>query len=82
MKGLSCINKKNTVHWYARIGGVKKYCGIGEKGKKIAIAAKRKEIAKKYEYREVGVGLKTKKLAFKNVTQMSNWYMTLPHIQE
>ena len=66
MKGVSCITKNNVEYWYARIDGHKKYCGIGEKGKKIAIAAKSKEVAKKYEYREVGAGLKVKKLAFKN----------------
>jgi hypothetical protein len=82
MKGVSCVNRKGVEYWYANIDGQKKYCGKGDNGYKIATAAKAKSIAKGYENKEVGAGLKVKKVAFKNVTKMSNWYMTLPHIQE
>jgi integrase len=82
MKGVSCVTRKGVEYWYANLEGQKKYCGKGDKGYKIATAAKAKSIAKGYENKEVGAGLKVKKVVFKNVTQMSNWYMTLAHIQE
>ncbi|MBW2470338.1 MAG: site-specific integrase, partial [Deltaproteobacteria bacterium] len=82
MKGVSCAVKGSTEYWYARIDGNKKYCGIGEKGKKIAIAAKAKEITRKYENKEVNAGLKVKKVEFKNFTKLCNWYMQQPSIQE
>lgn len=82
MTGVSCVARKGVEYWYARIGGEKKYCGKGEKGKKIAVAAKAKEIGRKYEDKEVNVGLKVKKVHFKNFTQLCNWYMQQPSIQE
>jgi integrase len=82
MKGVSCVTRKGVEYWYANLDGQKKYCGKGDKGYKLATAAKAKSIARGYENKEVGAGLKVKKVVFKNVTKMSNWYMTLPHIQE
>ena len=46
-----------------------------------AIAAKAKDIAKKYENKEIGAGLKVKKVKLKTVTDLSNWYMELPSTQ-
>lgn len=82
MKGVTCISGKGVEYWYARIDGEKIYCGKDGKGYKIAIAAKAKEIAKKYENKEINAGLKVKKVKFKTVKQMANWYMALPNIQE
>ncbi len=82
MKGVSCINRKEVEYWYARIDDQKKYCGKGAKGRDLAIAAKAKAIARQYENREVNVGLKVKKVHFKNIQELSNWYMTTPSVQE
>ncbi len=82
MKGVSCINRKGVKYWYARINGEKKYCGKGSKGQEIAIAAKSKETAKRYENKEVNVGLKVKKAEFKTVQDLSNWYMQQPSVQQ
>jgi integrase len=82
MKGVTSITRNRTEYWYARIDGQKKYCGIGEKGKKIAIAAKAKEIARKYEDKEANAGLRVKKVEFKNFTKLCNWYMQQPSVQE
>ena len=70
MKGVTSISRKGTEYWYARINGERKYCGKGDKGYKIAVAAKAKEIAKQYENREINAGLKVKKVRFKKVKQM------------
>ena len=82
MKGVSCVTKGSTEYWYARIDGQKKYCGKGDKGREIAIAAKAKQIAKNYENKEISAGLKVKKVKFKTVTDLSNWYMQLPTTQK
>jgi integrase len=82
MKGVSSTIKNGSEYWYARIDSQKKYCGKGDKGREIAIAAKAKAITKQYENREVSAGLEVKKkLELKTVKQLSNWYMTLPTIQ-
>ncbi len=80
-KGVSFIAKEGVEYWYARIKGQKKYCGKGDKGREIAIAAKAKNIARKYEYKEIDAGLRVKRIGFKTVTDLSNWYMELPTIQ-
>jgi len=82
MKGVSCSNRKGVEYWYARINGEKKYCGKGSKGQEIAIAAKSKEIGKRYENKEVNVGLKVKKAKFKTVQDLANWYMQQPSVQQ
>jgi len=82
MKGVTCRKRKGIDYWYARIKGEKKYCGIGDKGRKIAEAAKAKDITKKYENKEVNAGLKVKKVEFKTVKDLANWYMQLPSTQE
>ncbi len=81
MKGVSNRKRKGAVYWYAQIDGRKQYCGKGSKGKELAEAARSKFIAKKYENREVRAGLKVKKVQFRTVLEMSNWYMTLPTVQ-
>jgi len=82
MKGVSSITRNGVEYWYARINGQKKYCGKGDKGRDIAIASKAKEIAKSYENKEINAGLKVKKVKFKTVTDLSNWYMQLPTTQK
>jgi len=77
MKGVTCKNG----YWYARIDGQEKYCGKGEKGKKLAEAAKAKEIARSYENKEINVGIKVKRTEFKKVRDISKWYMSLPSVQ-
>ena len=44
MRGVSCITREGVQYWYARVGGQKKYCGVGDKGLAIATAAKAKDI--------------------------------------
>jgi hypothetical protein len=46
-------------------GSKSKYCGKGDKGRKIAEAAKAKAATKNYELREVLPGLKTKRVELK-----------------
>ena len=78
MKGVRCRNG----YWYARIEGREKYCGKGEKGRNMAKAARKKWEVKQYENREVNAGLKVKKVEFRKVKDLSNWYMMLPSIQQ
>ena len=82
MKGVSSIQKNGSIYWYARIDSKKVYCGKDEKGRKLAEAAKSKDIAKKYENREMTAGLKVKRSELKTIKDLANWYMTLPTIQE
>ncbi|PQP35219.1 hypothetical protein C6A37_03650 [Desulfobacteraceae bacterium SEEP-SAG9] len=77
MKGV--FQKKG--YWYARIDGQEKYCGKGDKGHDLAVAAKAKEIAKAYENREINTGLKVRRTTLKTVQDVANWYMTLPNVQ-
>lgn len=77
MKGVTCKNG----YWYARIDGKQVYCGKGDKGRDIAIAAKAKDITRQYENKEVNAGLKVKRVEFKKIQALSNWYMTLPQTQ-
>ena len=81
VKGVSSINRNGGVYWYARIDGQKKYCGKGDKGLQIATAAKAKEVVKSYENKEVSAGLKVKRYEVKTLSQLANWYMGLPMIQ-
>lgn len=78
MKGVRCRNG----YWYARIEGHEKYCGKGEKGRKLAEAARKKWEVKQYENRQLNAGLKVKKIELRKVKDLSNWYMTLPSIQQ
>lgn len=81
MGSIKGVTQKNG-YWYARVDGTLKYCGKGDKGFKIAKAARQKWEVKQYENREVNVGLKVKKVKLKNVKELSNWYMTLPSVQK
>jgi integrase len=67
--------------WYANINGRKIYCGIGDDGKKIALASKGKEISKRYELREVQAGLKTQRVELKKVRDLMIWYLGLDETQ-
>ncbi len=82
MKGVTCIERNGSVYWYARIDGQRVYCGQGDKGKKLAEAGRAKHVAKQYENREMNAGLKVKKVEFRTIKDLSNWYMLLPTVQE
>ena len=83
IKGVRCIERNGKTYWYAALGGkVPQYCGKGEKGRKLAEAARSKYMAKKYEAREVAAGINTQRVEFKNVQDMLNWYMELPRVQK
>ena len=82
MKGVSCVTRKGVVYWYARIDARKTYCGIGDKGYKLAVAARGKYESKRYERREVTAGLKVERPEFRTVKDLLNWYMTeIPSVQ-
>jgi integrase len=81
MIGVTSITRNGTDYWYARVDGDRKYCGKGQKGHKLAVAERSKCVAKRYENREMNAGLKVKKVQFKTVTDLSNWYMQLPKVQ-
>ena len=81
IKGVTCIKRKGTIYWYARVDGRRRYCGKDAKGHKLAVAARSKFVARRYENREILAGLKVKKVKFKNVRDLSNWYMELPRVQ-
>jgi integrase len=81
MRGVSSVTRKGVVYWYARIGDKKTYCGKGDKGFQIAVAAKGKDLAKGYENKEIRVGLKVTRPEFKTIRDLANWYMQLPSVQ-
>jgi integrase len=78
MKGVTYKNG----YYYARVNGVLKYCGKGEKGRKLAEAARMKWKVRQYENREANAGLKVKKAELQKVKDLCNWYMTIPSIQQ
>lgn len=82
MKGVSSIERNGSTYWYARTATGKTYCGEGDKGRNMAEAARAKYIGKRYEQKEVRAGLKVKKQEFRTVTDLCNWYMQTPRIQE
>jgi integrase len=82
MKGVTSRQRNGTTYWYAMVDGRRVYCGKNEKGRKLAVKARQKYEVKRYENREVNAGLKVKRTTFRTVTDLSNWYMTRPAIQE
>jgi hypothetical protein len=40
MKGVTCITRNGATYWYARVDGQRVYCGKGDKGYKVAVAAR------------------------------------------
>jgi hypothetical protein len=82
IKGVTCIIRNGATYWYARVGGQRVYCGKGDKGYKVAVAARSKYVAKRYETREMTAGLKVRKAEFRTVRDLSNWYMQLPKVQQ
>lgn len=82
MKGVTCITRNGAAYWYARVDGRRVYCGEGAKGRKLAEAARSKHVTRKYENREVDAGLKVRRADLRTVTELANWYMTLPTVQE
>jgi integrase len=82
MKGVTCINRNGATYWYARVDGQRVYCGKGDRGYKVAVAARSKYVARRYETREMTAGLKVRKAEFKTVRDLSNWYMQLPKVQQ
>ncbi|MBW2346065.1 MAG: site-specific integrase [Deltaproteobacteria bacterium] len=81
VKGVTCVKRNGSVYWYARIDGQRVYYGEGDKGQKLAEAARAKNIVEKYENREISAGLKVKKVEFRTIKELSNWYMELPTVQ-
>jgi integrase len=82
MKGVTCIKRNGTLYWYARVGGQRVYCGKDDKGRELAEVARSKEVVKRYETREMTAGLKVKKVELKTIQALSNWYMTIPTVQD
>jgi integrase len=82
IKGVTCITRNGSTYWYARVDGERVYCGKGDKGYKLAVAARSKYVAKRYENREMAAGLKVRRAEFKTVQDLSNWYMELPTVQQ
>ncbi len=82
MKGVTSITRNGTEYWYTRVDGRRVYCGIGAKGRELAVAARAKYVARQYENREMAAGLRVKKVEFKTVRDMVNWYMELPKVQK
>ena len=81
MKGVTCIEKNGVAYYYARVDGQRVYCGKGDKGRKMAEAARSKYVAKRYESKEIRAGLKVKKTTLRTFKQLANWYMQLPSTQ-
>jgi len=83
MKGVKCIERNGSQYWYAALGGKSpQYCGKDEDGRKMAVAARSKYVGKQYKAREAAAGMKVKKIQFKTVKDMVNWYMLLPSTQK
>jgi integrase len=82
MKGVSSVTRNGVGYWYAYVGGRKVYCGEGDKGRGLAEAARAKHMALKYEHREHRAGIKTERPQFSTIRDLSDWYMTLPSVQE
>ncbi len=60
MKGVRYIERSGTRYWYAALGGRSpQYCGKGEKGRKLAVAARSNHVAKQYMNREIAAGIKS-----------------------
>ena len=70
IKGVTCITRNGSTYWYARVDGRRKYCGKDDKGKKLAEIARKKWEVRQYENREVSVGVKKKKSAFKTFNDL------------
>jgi integrase len=82
MKGVTSTTRNGAVYWYARIGGKRVYCGKDAEGRKLAEAARAKELAQKYENREINAGLTVRRPDLRTVRDLANWYMELPSVQE
>ena len=82
IKGVTCIARNGSTYWYARVDGRRKYCGKDDKGKKLAEIARKKWEVRQYENREVSVGVKKKKTAFKTFNDLCNWYFERPKVQQ
>jgi integrase len=82
MKGVTSIKHKDAIYWYARVDGERVYCGKGKKGEELAEAARAKYVAKQYERREIGAGLKVRRAEIKTVKALANWYMELDTVQK
>lgn len=82
IKGVTCIKRKGTIYWYARVDGRRVCCGKGDKGYRLAVKARQKYEVKQYENREINAGMEVKRAQFKTVRQLSNWYYQLPVVQK
>ena len=80
-KGIYSTQRNGTTYWYAWTGGYRVYCGKDGEGEKRAIAARAKDVARRYENKDADAGLKVKKNAFRTFTELCNWYMQLDSVQ-
>ena len=69
-------------YWYARVDGREVYCGKGIKGQKTAETRRKKYEVESHENREIRAGLKIKKIEFKTIADMVDWFMALPSVKE
>jgi len=81
IKGVTCITRNGSTYWYARVDGRRKYCGKDDKGKKLAEIARKKWEVRQYENREVSVGVKKKKTAFKTFQQQKIYKSKLSKVK-
>lgn len=82
VRGVSSRTYNRSKYWSAYIDGRLQYFGKGEKGRKAAEAAKAKDVANKFESREIRGGLKTKKVHFKNFAELADWYLDSPGVKQ
>lgn len=83
IRGVKSIEKNGSVYWYVALGGKNpQYCGKGEEGREDAEEKRRAYLKGKRDARRNGLDLPPKKITFKTVKQLLNWYMELPRIQK
>jgi integrase len=94
MEGVYSIKRGSKEYWYARIGErkwsetkqkhvtVPTYMGIGQKGHKLAVAARSNYNKDAYERREVAAGLEVRRAYFTTFGDMMKWFMELPSTQK
>jgi integrase len=77
-QGVTVQTRSGVQYYYARLGNKRKYCGRGEQGFEIAIAARAMHIGKRYEKREVAVGLNVSRVQLKTFEDLSKWCLSRP----
>jgi len=94
MEGIYSVARNGQEYWYARIGERKRsekqdrmvsvatYMGKGNKGHKLAVAARSKYNKERYESRELSAGMQVKRSQFATFGDMMKWFMDLPSTQK